>query len=75
MSYQDNDCDKCTKTRMCPEHEVEMLDSEILRCMNKLAELKKDNSEVLIERARKKAVKTGSRNDLQEYLKLRRRLL
>jgi uncharacterized protein YecT (DUF1311 family) len=42
MSYQDNDCPDCTEQRMCPTHEMEMLDCEVDRDMKRIEELKKE---------------------------------
>jgi hypothetical protein len=42
MSFQGNSCDKCTKERMCPEHEIEMLDWEIECNMRRIERLKKE---------------------------------
>ena len=42
MSYLNNECDKCTESKMCPQCELEMLDSEMLRIMNRIEELKKE---------------------------------
>lgn len=40
MSYQDNECPNCTESRMCPEHEIELLEWEIMHNQDRIEELK-----------------------------------
>ena len=75
MSFNGNDCDKCTETKMCAEHEIEQLEWEIMRNQDRIEKLKNNNKGILLVRAAKKAATTGNRKDLQEYLKMRRQYL